>query len=118
MDSSLPGQRTSQQTKPSDTDSISTIENPSYRRPQPLVLTDRIRRVIAGAIAEIDLEQMRILRILTPAQRVQQAVSLMDAAERAGAFRLRGREPELSEEEALRIVRGGLLNYRLRKRKP
>jgi hypothetical protein len=87
------------------------IENPSYRRAKPFVLTDKDRRAIAGAIAEIDMEQMRIMGAMTPAQRVQEAAALIDAAEQVGAYRLRQREPYLSEEEALRIVRGGLLNY-------
>ena len=87
------------------------IENPSYRRAKPFVLTDKDRRAIAGAIAEIDMEQMRILRTMTPAQRVRQAASMIEAAERVTAFRLRQREPELSEKEALRIVRRGLMKY-------
>jgi hypothetical protein len=93
------------------------VENPSYRRSEPFVLTDEVRRAIAGAIAEIDLEQMRILRTLTPAQRVRQAISMMEAAEQVAAYRLRVREPELSAHEALQIVRRGLLNYELEKRK-
>jgi hypothetical protein len=86
-------------------------DNPSYRRKAPFVITERIRRQIAGAVAEIDLEQMAITAKLTPAERVRMAASMIDACERAGVTRLRQREPELSEEEALRSVRGGLLNY-------
>ena len=87
------------------------IENPSYQRKEPFVITDRIRKQIAGAVAEIDLQQMAIVSKLTPAERVQMALSIIDACEEAGVSRLREREPELSEEEALRIVRSGLLNY-------
>ena len=36
---------------------------------------------------------------------------MIDACERAGVQRLRLRQPELNEDEAYRIVRGGLLNY-------
>lgn len=86
-------------------------DNPSYRRKEPFVITERIRRQIAGAVAEIDLAQMAITARLTPAERVRMAASIIDACERAGVIRLRQREPQLSEEEALRIVRGGLLNY-------
>jgi hypothetical protein len=60
-----------------NSESISNTENPSYRRSEPFVVTDEVRRVIAGAIAELDLEQLRILRTLTPAQRVRQAVSMI-----------------------------------------
>ena len=54
---------------------------------------------------------MAIVRNMTPAERVQQAASLIDAAERVGVYRLRQREPSLSEDEAYRIIRGGLTNY-------
>ena len=87
------------------------MENPSYRRKEPFVITERIRKQIAGAVAEIDLQQMAITAKLTPAERVWMAASMIDACERASVRRLREREPELSEEEALRIVRGGLLEY-------
>lgn len=89
------------------------MDNPSYRRKEPSVITQEIRRQIAGAVAvaEIDLAQMAIVSKLTPAQRVQMAASMIDACERAGVHRLRQRQPELSELEALRIVRGRLMNY-------
>jgi hypothetical protein len=93
------------------------MDNPSYQRKERFVITDRVRRQIAGAVAEIDLQQMAITARLTPAERVQIALSMIDACERAGVIRLRQRQPELSEEESLRIVRGGLLNY-YRERNP
>jgi hypothetical protein len=40
---------------------------------------------------------------------------MINAAEQVAAYRLRQREPELSEKEALRIVRRGLLAYVLQK---
>jgi hypothetical protein len=87
------------------------MENPSYQRTAPFVITDEIRQEIAGAVGEIDIVQMAIIAKLTPAQRVQMAASMIDACERAGVQRLRLRQPELSEYEAYRIVRGGLFNY-------
>jgi hypothetical protein len=111
MDDRQPEQEMDEQREPSTPEPKPVRENPSYYRATPFVLTDKDRRAIAGAIAEIDMEQMRILRTMTPAQRVRQAASLIEAAEQVGAYRLRQREPHLSEEEALRIVRGGLLNY-------
>ena len=62
------------------------------------------RRLIAGAIAELDLEQIAVTRRLTPAQRFQEGLSMIHLAEQVGAYRLRQRRPE-SEAEALRIVR-------------
>ena len=92
------------------------MPNPSYQRAEPIVVTERMRRQIAGAVAELDLQQLAITQRLTPAQRTWQAASMIDAAERVAAYRLRLREPELGEEEALHIVRGGLLAYYARKR--
>ncbi|MBE2236236.1 MAG: hypothetical protein IAE81_00500, partial [Caldilineaceae bacterium] len=69
------------------------MENPSYHRKTPLVVTDKMRREIAGAVAEIDLAQMEILRRMTPAQRVQMAASMIADVERVGVYRLRQREP-------------------------
>ncbi len=77
----------------------------------PVILTDKMRREIAGAVAEIDLAQIAYLRKLTPTERTRIAADLIDSVERVGAFRLRQREPHLSEAEAYRIIRGGLLNY-------
>jgi predicted transcriptional regulator len=87
------------------------MKNPSYQRKEPIVVTERMRRQIAGAIAELDPQQLAVTRRLTPGQRVWQAASMMAAGEQVAAYRLRQREPELSEQEALRIVRGGLFEY-------
>lgn len=87
------------------------MENPSYQRKVPFVITEEIRQEIAGAVGEIDIIQMAIVAKLTPAQRARMATSMIDACEQAGVQRLRQRQPELSELEAYRIVRGGLFNY-------
>jgi len=63
------------------------------------------RQLIAGAIAELDLRQIEITRRLTPAQRCQEGLSMIRLAEQVGAYRLRKRHPELSQDEALRIIR-------------
>ena len=92
------------------------MQNPSYQRKEPIVVTEHMRRQIAGAIGELDPHQLAITRRLTPGQRVWQAASMMAAGEQVAAYRLRQREPELSELEALRIVRGGLVEYYRAKR--
>jgi hypothetical protein len=61
--------------------------------------------LIAGAVAEVDPHQVAISRRLTPAQRVQQALSMIELAERVAAYRLRQQHPEMNEIEALRAVR-------------
>ncbi|MBI1297151.1 hypothetical protein GC175_19555 [bacterium] len=68
-------------------------------------LTERQRRQIAGAVAEVDPAQIQITCRLTPAQRTQQALSMIQLAERAAAYRLRSRKPGLSERESLWQIR-------------
>lgn len=60
---------------------------------------------IAGAVAEVDPQQIAILRRLTPTQRFEQMQSMIDLVEGIAAYRLRQRQPELSEADALRVVR-------------
>jgi len=90
---------------------------PSYKRKEPFVLDDRIKKIIASAVAKTDPKQIAILRNLTVAQRVQQATSMIRAAEQVGVYRLRQREPDLSEQEAYYIIRSGtLLSREIKKR--
>lgn len=72
---------------------------------QPMAMTEHMRRLIAGAVAEVDRRQIEMSRHLTPAQRFQQMLSMIDLVEGIAAYRLRQRQPELSEVESLRIVR-------------
>jgi hypothetical protein len=93
------------------------MQNPSYQRKEPIVVTERMRRQIAGAVAELDLAQIAISRRLTPAERAYQALSMIDGAQRVAAYRLCARRPELSSDEALHIVRTiGIVEYERRKR--
>ncbi len=72
---------------------------------QPMAMTEHMRRLIAGAVAEVDRRQIEMSRHLTPAQRFQQMLSMIDLVEGIAAYRLRQRQPEISEVESLRIVR-------------
>jgi hypothetical protein len=73
---------------------------------QALSTDEAIRQApIAGAVAEVDPQQIAIFRRLTPAQRFEQAVSMIELAEQVAVYRLRQRHPELNEIEALRTVR-------------
>jgi len=93
------------------------MSNPSYSRKDPIVVTERMRRQIAGAVAELDLAQIAISRKLTPAERTWQAASMIDAAERAAATHLRLAHPDLTPDDALRIVRTiGIVEYERRQR--
>jgi len=70
-----------------------------------LVSNKKTDRQITSAIAEVDRAQMAITRKLTPAQRFQQMVSMIDFAEGVAAYRLRLRQSHLSKAEALKIIR-------------
>jgi hypothetical protein len=70
-----------------------------------MALTERQRQQIRAAAREVDPEQMRIIRQLSPAQRTEIALSMIRAGEAAAVHRLRQRHPELSPDEALRRVR-------------
>ena len=63
------------------------------------------QQLIAGAVAELDPQQFEIARHLSPAQRVRQALSMIRLAENVAAYRLRQRQPDLDEQEALRLIR-------------
>lgn len=85
----------------------------SYRRNKPrpgyyLVGEPRVSRLIseelAGAAAELDLEQTSILRKLKPAERAALGASLSDAARAAVAYRIARQNPGMSPVEANRLA--------------
>ena len=75
-----------------------------YVEGRPL-LDERLRRLIAGAVAEVDPKQIAVSRRLTPAQQFQQGRSMTELAEQVATYRLRQRQPELREGQARRVVR-------------
>lgn len=68
-------------------------------------LDERLQRLIAGAVAEVDPKQIAVSRRLTPAEQFQQGRSMVELAERVATYRLRQRQPHLSEEQARRAIR-------------
>lgn len=84
----------------------------SVKTREPFVVDDRIRKMIAGAVAEVDPAQIAVLRRLTPAERCWQAIAMIEGAERVAAYRVRHRQPELSESEAVVTVRQRALAFR------
>lgn len=84
---------------------------PANRR-KPFVVDERIRKMIAGAVAEVDPAQIAVLRKLTPKERCRQAIAMIEGAERVAVYRVRQRQPELTESEAVRTVRQRLLDFR------
>jgi hypothetical protein len=94
------------------------MENPSYQRSKPFVLTDEVRKDIATALADINWEDIRFQKSLTLGERVQIAATMIEVTEQNAVYRLRKSEPDISEIQALRIVRGGRMNYLWQRRKP
>lgn len=82
------------------------------------VADDRMRKMIAGAVAEIDPAQIAILRKLTPGERFAQMLSMIRFTETAAATRLCQRNPSLNMAAALRIVRSGSMTQWLTKHPP
>ncbi len=70
---------------------------------------EQLKRLITGAVAEVDPRQINISRRFTPAQRFQQAISMIRLAEQVVVYRLRQRRPILSEIESYRIIRQGII---------
>lgn len=87
------------------------IEQVTKRR-APFVVDDRIRKMIAGAVAEVDPAQIAVLRRLTPAERCRQAIAMIEGAERVAVYRVRHRQPELTESEAVMTVRQRAFDFR------
>lgn len=92
--------------------STSTPPTDPMRLAQPLVIDDRIKQMIAGAVAEIDPAQIALLRKITPAERVWMAFSMIEDAEAVSVYLLRKKQPELSEADAIRMVRQRGLKFR------
>lgn len=86
--------------------------NQPENRRKPFVVDDRMRQMIAGAVAEVDPAQIAVLRKLTPAERCRQAISMIEGAERVAAYRARHRQPELTESQAIVAVRQRALAFR------
>jgi len=67
-------------------------------------ISEQLKKIIAGAAAEIDPRQMAVVHKLTLAERFQIGCSMTDAVREARAYRLRQKNPELSETDALRLA--------------
>ncbi len=68
-------------------------------------LDERTKQQIRAAVREADPAQIAIIRKLTPMQRAEIALSMIRAGEGVAVYRLRLKRPELSDVEALRIIR-------------
>ena len=77
-----------------------------------MTLTDKQEREIAGALRDVDPEQISVTRKLTTAQRTQQGLSMIRIAEQVASYRIRARRPELTEGMSLGLARYAVVNGR------
>ncbi|MYJ77047.1 MAG: hypothetical protein F4047_02580 [Caldilineaceae bacterium SB0670_bin_27] len=77
-----------------------------------MTLTDKQEREIAGALRDVDPEQISVTRKLTTAQRTQQGLSMIRIAEQVASYRIRARRPELTEGMSLGLARKAVVNGR------
>lgn len=77
-----------------------------------MTLTDKQEREIAGALRDVDPDQISITRKLTTAQRTQQGLSMIRIAEQVASYRIRARRPELTEGMSLGLARKAVVNGR------
>ena len=91
------------------TNSEEQTERSAEQRKKPFIVDDRIRKMIAGAVAEVDLAQIAVLRTMTPGERFAQMLSMMRFTEAAAADRLCQYDPNLTPHAALKIVCSGAM---------
>jgi hypothetical protein len=70
-----------------------------YLQNQPAV-SEELSRALESSFREVDPAQIMILRQMPPAERFQRGCSISDTARMAVAYRIRQRNPRLSEAEA------------------
>lgn len=93
------------------------MEQPRCYPTQPVAVTERMAHQIKWAVREVDPAQVATTIHLNHGQLVRQALSLIDVAQEAAAYHMHRRFPELSQPEALRVLRSvGLIGY-LRQRR-
>lgn len=83
--------------------SRSTLRPGYFLKDQPAV-SETLKRAIQGSSAEVNRQQIAILRQFSAAKRFALGASISDTARQAVAYRIRQRHPELSIVEANRLA--------------
>jgi hypothetical protein len=79
-------------------------EHPGYYlRGQP-ALSPEFRQMVKSSATEADPRQIDIYRRLSPAARFRQGSGISDVARNVVAYRIRQENPELTEEETIRMA--------------
>lgn len=81
-----------------------SLERPGYYLEGRPAIGPNLVQTLDGSVAGVDPAQIAIFRRLTPAQRFRLGRSITDAALAAVAYRLRRRNPEISQSEAYRLA--------------
>jgi hypothetical protein len=78
---------------------------PGYYVEGRSLLDQRLQRLIAGSVAEVDPQQIAISRQLTPAQRLKQGYSMIRLTEQVMAYRHHQRQKRLKTEGTHDFIR-------------
>ena len=74
-----------------------------YLRGEPPINTE-LSTILEGSLAEVDPAQVAVLKRLSFKQRFQQGCAISNLARQVVAYRIRQRNPHLSQSEALRMA--------------
>ena len=77
-----------------------TGQRPGYYLEGQPVISDELAQILKNSAAQVDPNQIAVIRRLTPAQRFRLGCSISDAARNVVAYRLRLRQPELTLSQA------------------
>jgi hypothetical protein len=77
-----------------------------YLQGQPAVGPE-LARILEGSVAEVDAAQIAVLKRLAAAERFRLGFSISETAHRVVAYRIQGRNPQLSPSEANRLALSG-----------
>lgn len=77
-----------------------SAQRPGYFLKDQPAISEELRQIIRNTVAQVDPNQIAILRRLTPAQRFRLGCSISDAARRVVAYRIRQQQPELTPGQA------------------
>lgn len=81
-----------------------------------MTLSERQKRQIVSAVADVDVAQIAIWRQMPIARKAQLGLSMIHAAERVGTYRLHLRQPELTNRQGLFLVRKALFEWEVVKK--
>lgn len=89
-------------------------QRPGYYLKNQPTISEELADILRNTAAEVDPNQIAVLRRLSPAQRFQLGCSVSDAARQVVAYRIRQQQPELTPSQAnfLAVQKGQGLSHK------